>query len=347
MNRLGRYIKPCFAFLGMIVIILDSHTAMQGVLEGLEACFKIVIPSLFPMLVLSILLTSSMIGKKITFLMPLLKICGIPYGAESILITGLLGGYPVGAASIYRVYNAHRIDRQCANRMLAFCNNCGPGFIFGMGAAIFSDHKSPIALWAIHIASALMVGIILPNKCNSNILLNEIKPQKASEIMRTATSSIISICSWVIIFKTLLNFLTKWFLWFFPQAIQILIFGTSELTNGFIYLSTIPDENLKFIAASFFLAFGGLCVCMQTISEIHDLDIGSYMLGKSMQSLISIQISILYLTIIGKITENGSVYLTFFLIFGIFTFLTVKIYKKRVAFSENRIYNKRVTTVTR
>ena len=46
--------------------------------------------------------------------------------------------------------------------MLAFCNNAGPSFLFGMVGPMFSQWYIPWILWSIYIISALMVGMILP-----------------------------------------------------------------------------------------------------------------------------------------------------------------------------------------
>ena len=86
--------------IGLLVLILDAKTALQGARQGVELCLKTVIPSLFPFFVLSILLTSSLLGSRIPLLRPLGRLCGVPKGAESLLIPAFLGGYPVGAQSV-------------------------------------------------------------------------------------------------------------------------------------------------------------------------------------------------------------------------------------------------------
>ena len=46
----------------MLALILDGRTAIDGARQGIELCLRTVIPSLFPFFVLSILLTSSLLG---------------------------------------------------------------------------------------------------------------------------------------------------------------------------------------------------------------------------------------------------------------------------------------------
>ena len=78
----------------MLALILDGRTAIDGARQGIELCLRTVIPSLFPFFVLSILLTSSLLGGSLAVLRPLGRLFGMPDGAESLLIPAFLGGYP-------------------------------------------------------------------------------------------------------------------------------------------------------------------------------------------------------------------------------------------------------------
>ena len=81
-----------FAAFAMLMMILDSKTGIYGAAEGLRFCIQVLIPSLFPFIFLSIILTGSLTGRKISVLRPLASLCGIPKGAEILFLTGILGG---------------------------------------------------------------------------------------------------------------------------------------------------------------------------------------------------------------------------------------------------------------
>ena len=83
---------------GMLALILDGQTALLGAAEGLELCIRVVIPSLFPFLFLSTLLTGALWGNGSKFLVPAGRLMGIPAGAESLLIAGFLGPFIPSAA---------------------------------------------------------------------------------------------------------------------------------------------------------------------------------------------------------------------------------------------------------
>ena len=86
--------------LGMLVLILDAKTALSGAAAGVELCIRTVIPSLFPFFFLSVMLTATLVGRALPPLRWLGRLLRLPEGAECIYITGLLGGYPVGAQNI-------------------------------------------------------------------------------------------------------------------------------------------------------------------------------------------------------------------------------------------------------
>ena len=91
---------PIASFIGLTVLILDGKTAIEGAHNGLEVCFHTVIPSLFPFIFLSSLLTGSLTGGTLIHSNPLRRLFRIPNGSEAILLTGLLGGYPIGAKCV-------------------------------------------------------------------------------------------------------------------------------------------------------------------------------------------------------------------------------------------------------
>ena len=80
------------AFAGMLVLILDGKTALQGAQTGVELCLRTVVPSMFPFFILSILVTGTMLGETYPLLTRIGRLFHIPKGTASILIPAFLGG---------------------------------------------------------------------------------------------------------------------------------------------------------------------------------------------------------------------------------------------------------------
>lgn len=275
---------------GLTVLILDSKTAIAGACDGIALCIRTLIPSLFPFLFLTALLSSSLTGKHLHVLRPLGRLCRIPDGAQYILISGLIGGYPIGAISVSDAYRKGYLSRQDAGRMLAFCNNCGPAFMFGITAALFDEPWIPWILMAINMISAVFVGMIIPGEARpfSPCKNEHVSPVRA---INQALRSMGAICGWVSLFKILLEFIERWVGWYFPTEVQVVISGILELSNGCVELTRIESSQFRFILCAGFLSFGGLCITMQTLSVTENVPKGLYFPGKVLQCCISISIA--------------------------------------------------------
>lgn len=282
---MARKFRTVGAALGMLILILDGKTALHGAREALELCLNTVIPGLFPFFVLSPVLVGSLRGD---WLRPIGKLCRIPEGAESLLLVGFLGGYPTGAQCIANCCRNGTLEKQQAQRLLGFCSNAGPSFIFGILGSVFQDFRVPWLLWAIHILSALSAGILLPPAPETKNRPISIPPVTLKDSLDKAIRSMAAVCGWVVLFRILISFLERYLLWMIPSGIGIVMTGLLELTNGCCGLVEIQQEGLRFLLCSLFLSFGGLCVTMQTISVTEGLSIRVYLQGKAIQTAFSL-----------------------------------------------------------
>lgn len=286
-SKLRQRIIALFCVLIFLCLILDGQTALNGALDGIMICFYTIIPTLFPYIFLSSLLCSSALGKRIPLLAMIAHACGIPSGAESIFILGCIGGYPVGAKLVADSHHQGHISRSSAQRMLGFCSNAGPSFIFGILSAQFSKPAAPWLLWCVHILSAVSVGLILPNKERTQSRIPIATYTSFPAILQHSLRAVATICGWVILFRVLLNILEHWFLRYLSTELRVIITGMIELVNGCMALKEISNEAVKWLVTSCMLAWGGLCVAMQTTSVTMDLGIGMYIYGKLLQVIIS------------------------------------------------------------
>ena len=236
----NRTLPLCIAAFSMMLLILDAKTALSSALTGINMCIRAVIPSLFPFFFLSAIINDRLLGVDSKLLRPLSKICKLPAGSESILLLGLIGGYPVGAASVYEAYKAGTLSKQQATRMLSFCNNAGPAFLFGMLSPILENTVTVWILWIIHIVSALTVGILLPGDAENKVNVTHAPSLTPSKAMHMALRNLVSVCGWIVLFRIILGFFMRWFMWLLPESAQIFIGGLMELSNGCLSLSQIP-----------------------------------------------------------------------------------------------------------
>ena len=276
---------------GMLVLILDGRTALEGAAQGLELCLKTVIPSLFPFFVLSTMLTSALAGEHLPLLRPIGWLCGIPSGGEALLISGFLGGYPVGAQSVAAAFRSGQLTRNQAERLLSFCNNAGPAFLFGMVSALFPARWMARALWGIHIAGAVLTACLIPPDEEARMDPMPSAPLSLVSALRDSLRIMATVCGWVVLFRVGIAFLNRWVLTMLPVPARVAVTGLLELSNGCCCLTEVSDLTVRFLLCAGMLSFGGLCVTMQTVSVTTGLSLRGYFTGKLIQTAFSLLFS--------------------------------------------------------
>lgn len=314
------------AFCAILIVILDSKTAIASAADGIRMCTQQVIPAIFPILVLSVWLTNAMESIGFSILRPLGRILRIPDYAVSLLIPAFFGGYPVGAQCTAEQWRRGRLSKDTAEKMLSFCNNAGPSFIFGFLPLVLSNTVRIWQVWLIHIGSAVLAGTIL---CNTEEQASHPVTMKKAPVMGTAVRAMALICGWVILFRVLVGFLERWFLWRLPTLFSVILIGALEVTNGCVHLRDIPDEAFRTILCSGMLSFGGLCVHMQTMTVLQGLSIKNYWEGKLLQTLCSL--------LMASITVYAG---SWFALAGMgILVIMILVVQKRLAFSGRMVYN--------
>lgn len=328
---------------GIVMLILDSPTALLAMQNGIQMCIQTTIPALFPMMVLTGILTSAMLGRKLPFMSPLRKICGIPEGGESLLLTGLVGGYPVGAKCVAQAYKDGSISRQEARRLLGFCSNAGPAFIFGITGLLFSKAYISWLLWGIHIVSSLIVGFVLPGKRSRNIRMHPGHRKTLQSALSESFKAIGIICGWTVWIGVVCAFLKRWALWMLPPFLQTAALGMLELVNGCHGLLMIQQEGARFVLCSLLLSFGGICVYLQTSAFTQSTGTGMYFPGKVLQSILSgllaFAVQFLFFEPVAQLREPAWFVMVIVLLTGIL-FPYLHKWKKSVAFSGKVVYNR-------
>jgi hypothetical protein len=269
----------------LFILILEPSTALTGGIKGIEVCLNSLLPVLFPFCVLTTYL-SCRINAISRFLTPLGRLCKIPSGLEALFPISFIAGYPIGISIISAEYKAGLLSRQEAQRLTGFCSNAGISFVFGILGCLFDSYWIPFWTMLVLILSGLMVGIILPGtRIQSKHRLSAV-PIKFVDAVHAATGSMMNICSWVMLFSIVNQYLQKWLTSMTPHF-RCIIIGVLEVSNGVLCLNTIDSPALRWIIGCTLLSFGGICVTMQSLSISQDLELRWYICGKILQSSIS------------------------------------------------------------
>ena len=265
-------IGTCYVYL-----ILCPKAASAAAVSGLKLCGQVIVPSLFPFFVCADLFCA--LGLTARLERPLSRVMepvfGVPGSGAAALVLGLTGGYPSGAQAVSRLYADGRIDRKTAQKLLTFCNNCGPAFIFGvMGWSVFESTLAGLLLYLVHISSALLLGVFLKGRQagrSAAVRRAEASPEPVSfsvaftKSVLQAGKTALTVCMFVIVFAVLSAMLNGVLTHLLPARAAAILTGVLELSGGAAALAQASfSQGAKFVLSSMLLAFGGLSVHAQT-----------------------------------------------------------------------------------
>ncbi len=288
-------------------LICFPDAAAAGAVHGLRTCGTALIPALFPYFVLSRLVISRASFGKLAALSDRLMrgLFGVEGGCLPALLVSFLGGYPVGAATLVSLYQGGKITKQSAQRALCFCNNSGPAFFLGVaGGIVLGSTRAGLALYCIHVLSALCAGILLAAPAPPPVAVRrEASPppplsRAFPEAVGGSCAALLQISGLVIFFSVLNSLADRAGLWNilagFPAA-KGLLSGILELTSGILQLSG-PWE-VRFLACAFLLGWGGVCVHFQAASLWGPAGLRpcGYLTEKALHGLLSLLFAAVYL----------------------------------------------------
>jgi len=321
----------------MVLLLFYPDYVSSAVVSSIKLCVFTVIPSLFPFAVTSnILIKSSSFSSDTTAAKLFSKIFNCPSCLFPVFISGIAGGYPIGAISASEMYKNGLCTKDDAQKALSFCCLGGPSFIISaVGSSMLGNSRCGVYLYVCHIISAIATGIVLRpffGKISNHTFTSEKKSVSLTSCLtsslKDSTASMLSVCSCIIFFSSITAVL---------NAIKIdcpYITAILEMTSGVKELSSsnLPSTFLlPFISAC--IAFGGLSVHSQVISVCGQTDISTkpFIIGKSIHALLAFVITVLSQNILGEKTtflSDSTSYNTsfpiFISVFLLFLYITLK-----------------------
>ena len=296
-------------------LVLYPSQSMDAGRQGLQLCFNVIFPSLFPFFVLSSLVVelgmARYIGQALEPIMrPVFRVSG---PGSSALVLGFVGGYPVGARTAIRLYETKQLTKSEVQRLLAFCNNSGPAFILGVvGTGVFGSGSVGLLLYFVHMAASLCVGLLFRfygRPATEQPFASRTPQFQAvrfshafTDSIKNSFSSLLNICAFVVFFSVLIRLLslcgimeaaacllTALPLHLDPAMAQHLLVGLVEVSSGVAGLIGEGALGERISMAAFMLGWAGLSVHCQVLSFLADSELSAfpYLLGKVLHGLLS------------------------------------------------------------
>lgn len=261
-------------------LLTQSEAVSQGIQSGLKICAGVLIPSLFPFMVLSGFLSLTNAAGILSIpLTPLTtRVFKLPKELGAVVLLSLIGGYPVGAKSISMLLSQGKITKKTAERMLCFCVNSGPSFLItAVGTGMLANKKAGVILFCTQTATTLLIGMIVSLRAKVPPVENTSIRMKGDEAFVTAvssaSSSMLAMCSFAVLFSGILSFISaSGIIWRVSQTFGIteafaktIISGVLEVTSGCANASQL-NGIAAYVMVSAVVSLGGLSVLFQIMS---------------------------------------------------------------------------------
>lgn len=284
----------CLALGALLLWLLADAVGVRAAVEqALELCAQSVIPALFPFLVVTSALLSLGLGELAApwlagLMEPLFR---VPGAGSAALVLGLVGGYPIGAATAGRLYQEGVVSRQEGERLLTFCNNSNPVFLISvLGVGVFGSVRTGIWLWLIHVLSALLTGLAFRGHGKTAGRRPLTKPaafravslpMALVEAVESSLRGMLSVCAFVTFFYVLARPLAA-----LGGRTGAALVGLVEL---FSLTPLLTADTWGFVLAAGMAGWGGFSVLCQTAAVLEGSGLSArYCLrGKAVQGLLS------------------------------------------------------------
>ena len=300
------YAVACAAAL-LLLLVLRPQRYAAACAEGIALWAKVVLPALFPFLVLTAWIAragmADGLGRKLS---PLLRRCGLPAASAGAFLLSIVSGYPVGSRVVADLQRRGEIGRADAEKLSILCSTSGPMFILGsVGNAMFGGGKAGAVLLTAHLFGVLAVALPVllfrnrsaaaepsPSPAAQRSAARAIRAPQArapsgtlGETVREAVMSVLCVGGFIALANVALCAAEDLLLLAPPHALAELclrpfgaqacaegiVYGLIEATRGCAALAAADAAGLPF--AAFAITFGGASILAQQLAFLRPVGV--------------------------------------------------------------------------
>lgn len=295
-----------------VMMLVFSDRLRVSVAQSSELCAVTVIPSLFPFIVANEFFTWS--GAAQTLGEPLgglsRKIFALSGACASAILTGLVCGYPSGAACAFGLYSLGACTADEAERCAAISNNAGPAFVIGgVGGAMLGDARLGTAVWCSTVAVSLAAGFFLrftaiktkPGSERGVLRESERRSFSLAGMVGESALIMLKICAFIMAFSVAAD-TAGWFAGALGLGgtAEALLRGVFELTSAANFAARSLPAGTAAVVIAAAVGWSGLCVHMQTASLLpRGLSMRRYYLVKLLSAPASAAVCFVLIRLLG------------------------------------------------
>lgn len=272
MKRKVNFLPLAVAVGCAVMVIAFPSVAVSGVKDGLKICGGVVIPSLFPLMIISNFIAYLPLNNRLVSRLTE-KAFRLPSCCAPAILLGLVGGFPVGCMIAARLLESKRINSEQAGRLACFCVNGGPAFVItAVGLMMLGSVKIGLIMFVSLCTSALIIGVCL--RFTAPCVESRSKGEECfigtaqALVLSTesACNSMLNICAWVTVFACIGSYIKSSGI---SEGMNVAVNCLLEVTAGCRAASQVG--NIYAVVAS--LGWGGVCVGCQVAGSLKKIGV--------------------------------------------------------------------------
>ena len=241
----------------LILALFMSGVLSEGVRGGLLLSWRVVIPSVFPFMILSDVMAYvfDKMNEQSSIISPGAKIC----------LIGFLCGFPCGAKRASEAYERGEITGEAATLYAAVASVPSPAFIVGgvKSALGFSVKEATVSIISVML-SGILFSAIFKEKSKGNAISCVRRRHKYSFVasVKDAGLACVTVCSFVTLFFTISKVLGFFGLSGTALSTILPFLEVSSALNSISTATEIP-YSVRLTCVGFSLGFGGISALLQ------------------------------------------------------------------------------------
>ena len=327
-------LAACFLGVFLLALMLrNSEVAIKHVKDALSVCGGVLIPALFPFMVLSDIFIKSGAADTLgtLFAAPMRALFGVSGTGASAILLGALCGFPIGARCAVSLFDIGAIEKDECERLIAISSTPSAAFLISaVGVSIFGSRPLGRALYFATLLASLTTGVILnlisrrrrkkavlPAPCE--IATTPPKRKRStgaylSDSISASADAMLRVCAFVVFFTAFLGVLTEALgAMNLPQIALAMISSVFELTGGVRAAASLSPSALAVTLAAFAAGWSGISVHLQiaSICDGRGISLRPYIISKLVSGVFTAAMMSLYLRLAPpELHTDTAVYLT-------------------------------------
>ncbi len=271
-----RYLPALAVLSAAFLLLLRAEDAGEAAVSALKLCAFVIIPSLYPYMVISGLIVSLGAAQMLGY--PLSPLCRrifrLPGESAGAILLGALCGFPIGGQVACRLYEEGRLTRSQTERLIAIANNTGPAFIIEViGAHYWGSRGLGLTVYLAQLVSAVLVGAVYarlrpdpepprkacaaPRPVRKRDILS-----KLAESVSDSAVSVLVVCGFIVFFAVLLSLVSRFLEVLGARYFLPILGAVVEFTGGASFAAEMGGAGGAFLTG-FAVGWSGLSVFAQ------------------------------------------------------------------------------------